>query len=151
MGSENSKFEKKLKKMAKHEKRKKTKPNVFFFFLISTTRGLPLSTMNSPTTYYLLPPFFSFCISTTNENLLVAQALFFLYFFLMFPFLLPDFFNDFYFSLSICSVSSSPLPPLANETLLTFKLYSLCKVMGYTKITIYSCTGIIPNTRWVPE
>ena len=48
-------------------------------------------------------------------------------------------------------MSSSFPPQPAFETLLTSKLYSLCKVMGYTKITICSCTGIIPNTRWVPE
>jgi len=39
--------------MAKLEKRKKTKPNVFFSIL-SHMRGLSSTTTNSPTTYYFL-------------------------------------------------------------------------------------------------
>merc|ERR1712063_177831 len=64
-------LKKKLKKMAKHEK-SQTK-RFFFFFNFNYARAPVID-------------------DELAHNLLPSSSLFFLYFFLMFPFLLPDFF-----------------------------------------------------------
>jgi len=78
--------------MAKLEKRKKTKPNVFFFNSFTYARALVnddelADNLLLSFSYFFFLLYFKifFFISTTNENLLVAQALFFLHFSLMFP------------------------------------------------------------------
>merc|ERR1712135_74614 len=99
-------LKKKLKKMAKLEKKEKNQTKRFFFNSFTYARALVndhelADNLLLSFSYFFFLLYFKifFFISTTNENLLVAQALF-SYIFLLCSlvfFISFHFFNDFYF------------------------------------------------------